>query len=98
MAASDRGKTRRDAAGRGLPTANFSASFSDVRQLLPRVAVLRARILASRDIEQLRTPIEWNEIPPLFSKSADASAATDPITLSKSLSFDGTCHYSGAEE
>jgi hypothetical protein len=93
MAASDRGRTRRDAAGRGLPAASFSAPFGDVRQLPPRVAVLRTRILAaaaSRDIEQLRAPIEWNEIPPLFSKSAHASAATDPITLLKSLSFDGT--------
>jgi hypothetical protein len=73
--------------------ATLSASLFDVQRLPARVAALRSRILvaaASRDIEQMRAPIEWNEVPPLFSKSAHANAATDPIKLLKSLSYDGT--------
>jgi hypothetical protein len=78
------------------PAPALSAPSADVRQLPLRVAALRLRILAaaaSHDIEQLRIPIEWNEVPPLLSRAAHASAATDPIKLLRTLSYDG----SGAE-
>jgi hypothetical protein len=60
----------------------------DVTALPPAVQRMRQAILmaaASGDIEQLRVPIEMNEIHPLFAKTA----VPDPIAYLKAASADG---------
>ncbi len=60
----------------------------DVSKLPPEVQRMRQAILqavTSGDIEQLRLPIEMNEIHPVFTKSRIA----DPIAYLKSSSADG---------
>ena len=58
---------------------------------LPRaVTLLRNRILqsaAGRDIEDLKVPLGWNEVPPLFTKGQ--KAGFDPIEFLRKQSFDG---------
>jgi hypothetical protein len=69
-----------------------SAPSSDLAALPAAVAAIRAKILAAcatRDIEALRIPIDWNETRPLFERGARHPAGTDPIEILKSLSFDG---------
>jgi len=60
----------------------------DVTRLPPQVQRMRQAILKAAvtgDIEQLRVPIEMNEIPPVFGKSH----IPDPIAYLKSVSADG---------
>jgi hypothetical protein len=60
----------------------------DVTKLPPEVQRMRQAILqaaTSGDIEQLRVPIDMNEIHPIFSKDR----ITDPIAYLKSISGDG---------
>lgn len=60
----------------------------DIAQLPPEVQRMRQAILqaaATGDIEQLRVPIEMNELPPVFGKDA----VKDPIAHFKALSGDG---------
>ncbi len=60
----------------------------DISKLPPAVQRMRQAILAaamSGDIEQLRVPIEMNEIHPIFAKAPVA----DPIAYLKSVSADG---------
>ena len=60
----------------------------DVTKLPPAVQRMRQAILqaaTSGDIEQLRIPIEMNEIPPVFAKTHIA----DPIAYLKAVSADG---------
>ncbi len=60
----------------------------DVSKLPPEVQRMRQAILqavTSGDIEQLRLPIEMNEIHPVFTKTR----ITDPISYFKSSSADG---------
>jgi hypothetical protein len=60
----------------------------DVTKLPPEVQRMRQAILQAAvtgDIEQLRAPIEMNEIHPVFAKSHIA----DPIAYLKSVSADG---------
>jgi hypothetical protein len=61
----------------------------DVTKLPPQVQRMRQAILQAAvtgDIEQLRVPIEMNEIPPVFAKSH----IPDPIAYLKSVSADGS--------
>lgn len=57
---------------------------------LPRaVQLLRGRLLEtarSRDIDDLRVPLGWNEVPPLFTRGQ--KAGFDPIEYLKNRSFD----------
>jgi hypothetical protein len=60
----------------------------DISKLPPQVQRMRQAILQAAvtgDIEQLRIPIEMNELPPVFAKSHIA----DPIAYLKSVSADG---------
>jgi hypothetical protein len=60
----------------------------DVTKLPPQVQRMRQAILQAAvtgDIEQLRIPIEMNEIPPVFGKPHNSS----PIAHLKSVSADG---------
>jgi hypothetical protein len=60
----------------------------DITKLPPQVQRMRQAILQAAvtgDIEQLRVPIEMNEIHPVFSKSH----IPDPIAYLKSVSADG---------
>ena len=60
----------------------------DVTKLPPEVQRMRQAILqaaASGDIEQLRVPIDMNELRPMFGKAA----APDPIAYFKAASGDG---------
>ncbi|MCC2102082.1 MAG: hypothetical protein KDJ12_14255, partial [Hyphomicrobiales bacterium] len=60
---------------------------------LPRAVVaIRQKILqacATRDIEALRIPIDWNEVRPLFERGVKRPPGEDPIERLKTLSFDG---------
>ena len=59
---------------------------------LPRaVAAIRQKILqacATRDIEALRIPIDWNEVRPLFERGVKRPPGEDPVERLKALSFD----------
>ena len=80
-----------------LGTAMFAATPSiaeeiqlgrDVSKLSPEVQRMRQAILQaamSGDIEELRIPIDMNELHPIFSKDR----APDPIAYLKSVSADG---------
>jgi hypothetical protein len=70
----------------------LSEPSSDVAALPPRVAAIRLKILeacATRDIEALRIPIDWNEMRPQFERGAGRPPGEDPIERLKALSFDG---------
>jgi len=77
--------------GPRAPSESVSAPVRDPG-LLPRpVAAIREKILAAcatKDVEALRIPIDWNEVRPLFERSRKHPAGTDPIEILKSLSFD----------
>lgn len=73
------------------PSETVSAPSNDLAALPAPVAAIRAKILAAcatRDIEALRIPIDWNETRPLFERGAKHPAGTDPIEILKSLAFD----------
>ena len=73
------------------PSESVSAPSNDLAALPAAVAAIRAKILAAcatRDIEALRIPIDWNETRPLFERGATHPAGTDPIVILKSLAFD----------
>ncbi len=60
----------------------------DIAKLPPQVQRMRLAILqaaASGDIEQLRVPIDMNELPPVFAKEH----VPDPIAYFKAASADG---------
>lgn len=73
----------------GTPVASAEVQLGrDVTKLPPEVQRMRQAILqaaTSGDIEQLRVPIEMNEIHPVFAKSPIA----DPISHLKTISADG---------
>ncbi len=74
------------------PPQQISAPISNVASLPPRVAALRAKMLEAaetRDIERLRTPIEWNELPPIFERGTRKGPGFDPLDVLKARSFDG---------
>ena len=78
-----------------LPKPQFSAPQTDLKLLPPQVARIRSKILEvarAGDVEKLRSPIEWNELQPMFDLAkAGAEHLTpglDPIKFLKSLSFD----------
>jgi hypothetical protein len=74
-----------------LPVASAMAEVQlgrDITRLPPQVQRMRQAILQAAvtgDIEQLRVPIEMNEIHPVFAKSH----IPDPIAYLKSVSADG---------
>jgi hypothetical protein len=73
------------------PTEQVSAPIDDPSALPPRVAALRLKILeaaGSGDIERLRAPVEWNEIPPLFERGLKKGPGFDPLDALKARSFD----------
>jgi hypothetical protein len=70
----------------------ISPPSTDLAALPAPVRAIRDKILAAlekNDVEALRVPIDWNEVRPLFAKSGDFKAGTDPIDILKALSFDG---------
>ncbi len=70
----------------------ISEPISDAGALPRPVAAIRQKILqacATRDIEALRIPIDWNEVRPLFERGARRAPGEDPIERLKALSFDG---------
>ena len=70
----------------------ISEPISDAGALPRPVAAIRQKILqacATRDIEALRIPIDWNEVRPLFERGAKRPLGEDPIERLKALSFDG---------
>jgi len=70
----------------------ISAPVTDPAALPARVAALRLKILEaaeSGDIERLRTPVEWNEVPPLFERGLKKGPGFDPLDALKARSFDG---------
>ena len=70
----------------------LSEPSSDASALPPRVAAIRRKILeacATRDIEALRIPIDWNEVRPLFERGQRRPPGEDPVERLKALSFDG---------
>ena len=74
------------------PVEIISEPSDDADSLPPRVAAMRDRILdacAKGDIEALRMPIDWNELRPLFERSAHRALGESPIERLKALSFDG---------
>lgn len=76
--------------GAATPAETVSAPSSDVAALPPGVRMMRDKILAAcetNDVEALRIPIDWNETRPLFARGVRAGA--DPIDVLKTLSFDG---------
>ena len=74
------------------PTEQISVPIVDLAALPARVAALRLKILAATatgDIERLRTPVEWNEVPPLFERGLKKGPGFDPLDVLKARSFDG---------
>ncbi len=70
---------------------NVSEPMTDAAALPRPVAAIRQKILqacATRDIEALRIPIDWNEVRPLFERGAKRAPGEDPIERLKALSFD----------
>lgn len=74
------------------PRPIVSEPRSDAGALPRPVAAIRQKILqacATRDIEALRIPIDWNEVRPLFERGAKRAPGEDPVERLKALSFDG---------
>ena len=70
----------------------FSEPMTDAAALPRAVVAIRQKILqacATRDIEALRIPIDWNEVRPLFERGVKRAPGEDPIERLKALSFDG---------
>ncbi|UDL94944.1 hypothetical protein LGH83_01325 [Lichenihabitans sp. PAMC28606] len=66
-----------------------SAPSLEIASLPRAVQLLRARILETvrgGDIDDLRVPLGWNEVPPLFRRGQKPEA--DPVEYLKSRSFD----------
>ncbi|MBX9739054.1 MAG: hypothetical protein K2X62_03230 [Beijerinckiaceae bacterium] len=64
---------------------------TDFDSLPPRIAALRSKILeatATRDLEKLRSPVEWNEVPPIFQRGLKKGPGFDPLAVLKTRSFD----------
>ncbi|MFV0280885.1 MAG: hypothetical protein ACK5JM_09035 [Rhodoblastus sp.] len=77
---------------KGEAKITISEPMSDAAALPRAVAAIRQKILqacATRDIEALRIPIDWNEVRPLFERAAGRPPGEDPIARLKALSFDG---------
>lgn len=73
------------------PKLTISEPMTDAAALPRPVAAIRQKILqacATRDIEALRIPIDWNEVRPLFERGAKRTPGEDPIERLKALSFD----------
>ena len=69
-----------------------SAPIDNPAALPARVTAIRLKIIeaaASGDIERLRTPVEWNELPPLFERGLKKGPGFDPLDALKARSFDG---------
>lgn len=74
------------------PPREIVSAPRDIAALPPRVAALREKILdavATRDLERLRIPVEWNEIPPIFERGLKKGPGFDPLAVLKTRSFDG---------
>jgi hypothetical protein len=74
------------------PVEQIYAPSMNISLLPPRVAAMRAKILdaaQSGEIEQLRTPVEWNELPPIFERGLKKGPGFDPLAILKERSFDG---------
>jgi hypothetical protein len=72
------------------PISRLSTPSLDETVLPPAVARLRGRILQATgtgDIESLKIPIQWNEVPPLFKH--DQPLGFDAVEFLKQRSFDG---------
>lgn len=70
-----------------------TACAADAPPLPPLVAEMRDRLLAavaSGQIDDLREPLEWNELPFMFRDESDGDSSADPIAYWKSISGDGT--------
>jgi hypothetical protein len=70
----------------------ISEPSSDLTALPARVAAMRDKILeavAAGDIEALRPAIEWNEMPPIFSRGTKPAGFARAIDVLKRRSFDG---------
>lgn len=66
---------------------------ADAPPLPPLVAEMRDRLLAavaSGQIDDLREPLEWNELPFMFRDESDGDSSADPIAYWKSISGEGT--------
>ncbi len=62
-------------------------------KLPPLVSEMRDRLLAAvaaGHIEDLREPLEWNEMPFMFRDASDGDSSADPIAYWKSTSADGS--------
>ncbi|MDE2578694.1 MAG: hypothetical protein KGL46_07825 [Hyphomicrobiales bacterium] len=72
----------------------FSSAISDPRQLPPRVAAMRRRILdacAKGDVEALRNAVEFSEVRPIFERADERKPDAlheDVVAMLKRLSFD----------
>ncbi|MFT4098695.1 MAG: hypothetical protein QM651_16370 [Rhodoblastus sp.] len=74
-----------------LPKPTISDPMTDAAALPRAVAAIRQKILqacATRDIEALRIPIDWNEVRPLFERGVRRPPGEDPVERLKALSFD----------
>lgn len=74
------------------PRPALSEPMTDAAALPRAVVAIRQKILqacATRDIEALRIPIDWNEVRPLFERGVKRPPGEDPIERLKALSFDG---------
>lgn len=66
---------------------------SGTMRLPPLVAEMRDRLLAAvaaGHIEDLREPLEWNELPFMFRDASDGDSRADPIAYWKGISADGS--------
>ncbi|MDB5649963.1 MAG: hypothetical protein JWL62_1483 [Hyphomicrobiales bacterium] len=75
-----------------LPRDLVSGARTDLGALPARVGALHAKILeavATRDLEKLRIPVEWNEVPPIFERGTRKGPGFDPLDMLKTRSFDG---------
>jgi hypothetical protein len=73
------------------PRDTVSEPSTDLAALPAPVTAIREKILAALDkseVEALRIPIDWNEVRPLFAKSGNFKAGTDPVEILTALSFD----------
>ena len=75
------------------PVERISDPLTDLQALPPRVAAMREKILEAveaRDIEALRSAIEWNETPPIFARGRPGPKGfAQAIDILKERSFDG---------
>lgn len=70
-----------------------ASTASPAANLPPLVVEMRDRLLAavaSGRIEDLREPLEWNELPFMFRDASDGDSNADPIAYWKRVSADGT--------